>query len=103
MAQNTSNTSTLQDGNKIRIVELAQSIIDGVGQLQTVFSERGVPFPSFEEDAPHKFPMEAFDARDMVLDASAELYDLLLDPITLMLKQGSVGFSHICLSYRMSC
>ncbi|KAK8042322.1 sterigmatocystin 8-O-methyltransferase [Apiospora phragmitis] len=33
--------------------------------------------------------MEAFDARDVVLDASAELYDLLLDPITLMLKQGS--------------
>ncbi|KAK7917835.1 hypothetical protein PG985_011443 [Apiospora marii] len=34
-------------------------------------------------------PLEAFDARDVVLDAPAELYDLLLDPLTLIIKQGS--------------
>ncbi|KAK8071291.1 S-adenosyl-L-methionine-dependent methyltransferase [Apiospora hydei] len=89
MAENARSTVLPKEGSKIRIVELAQSIIDGVAQLETVFSDKGLPFPSFEEDAPHNFPLEAFDARDVVLDASAELYDLLLDPVTLMLKRGS--------------
>jgi len=91
MAESTSKRDLPKEGNNIRIVELAQSIIDGVTRIQSVFSDKSLPFPSFEEDAPHQFPLEAFDARDTVLDASAELYDLLLDPITLMLKRGSVS------------
>ncbi|KAK8024452.1 O-methyltransferase-domain-containing protein [Apiospora rasikravindrae] len=96
MAENANNTALPKAGSNIRIVELAQSIMDGVAQLQTVFSDKGLPFPSFDEDAPSKFPLEAFDARDTVLDASAELYDLLLDPITLMLKRGSYN-NMVCL------
>lgn len=72
-------------------MELAPSIVDGVAQIQTVFSDKGFPFPSFDEDTPQKFPFAAFNARDLVLDASAELYDLLLDPVNLFLKRGSVG------------
>ncbi|KAK8102241.1 hypothetical protein PG984_015387 [Apiospora sp. TS-2023a] len=89
MASTASNTALPKGDSKPRIVELAQSIIDNVSQLETVFSAKGLPFPSFEEDAPYKMPLEAFDARDVVLDASAELYDLLLDPLTLVIKQGS--------------
>lgn len=93
MASNASNMAPPKGGSKPRIVELARSIIDGVAQMESVFTEKGLPFPSFEENAPHIMPLEAFDARDVVLDASAELYDLLLDPLTLIIKQGSVGFS----------
>ncbi|KAK7743303.1 hypothetical protein SLS62_010675 [Diatrype stigma] len=91
MTENPANTALPKGGSKIRIVELAQSIVDGVAQIQTVFSDKGLPPPSFDEDAPQNFPSEAFNARDMVLDASAELYDLLLDPVNLMVKRGSVG------------
>ncbi|KAI1406894.1 S-adenosyl-L-methionine-dependent methyltransferase [Hypoxylon sp. FL1857] len=89
MAENPTDTALPKEGGKIRIVELAQSIMDGVAQMQTLFSEKGLPFPSFDEDAPQKFPSEALDSRDQVLDASAELYDLLLDPVNLLLKRGS--------------
>lgn len=90
MAENATNTALPKRDSKPRIVELAQSILDGVTRVETVFSDKGLPFPSFDEDAPDSFPLEAFDARDVVLDASAELYDLLLDPFTLMFKRGSV-------------
>lgn len=71
--------------------------------MEPVFSEKGLPPPSFDEDAPGKFPLEAFDARDLVLDAAAELYDLLLDPVNLILKRGSVRLFCLHRTSRSRC
>ncbi|KAJ4387226.1 hypothetical protein N0V93_007815 [Gnomoniopsis smithogilvyi] len=81
-----------------RIVELAAVISKSVAELQTVLESKGVPFPTFEEDAPTRLPDECNQAQDAVLDATKELYDLLLEPTTLILKNsannsvGSLGF-----------
>ncbi|KAI1075566.1 S-adenosyl-L-methionine-dependent methyltransferase [Whalleya microplaca] len=75
--------------DKPRIVELAERITEAVGRLQGIFVEKGLQMPSFDEDASSEMPLEAFDVRDAVLDASTEIYDIFLDPLTLMLKRGS--------------
>ncbi|WQF84527.1 Putative O-methyltransferase domain, S-adenosyl-L-methionine-dependent methyltransferase superfamily [Colletotrichum destructivum] len=81
-----------------RIVELATQISKSVADLQAVLDAKGVPSPSFDENAPPKLPKEANDAQDAVLDATTELHDLLLEPVTLVLKNsannsmGSLGF-----------
>ncbi|POS74341.1 sterigmatocystin 8-O-methyltransferase [Diaporthe helianthi] len=81
-----------------RIVELATIISDSVAQLQKTLSSAGVPSPSFDEDAPTRLPDESNPALDAVLDATKELYDVLLEPTTLILKNsannsvGSLGF-----------
>ncbi|KAJ4403640.1 hypothetical protein N0V82_010617 [Gnomoniopsis sp. IMI 355080] len=81
-----------------RIVELAAVISKSVAELQTVLESKGVPSPSFDEDAPTRLPDECNQAQDAVLDATKELYDLLLEPTTLILKNsannsvGSLGF-----------
>ncbi|KAI0595332.1 Sodium:solute symporter family-domain-containing protein [Biscogniauxia sp. FL1348] len=56
---------------------------------QGIFAEKGLQIPSFDEDAPSEMPLEAFNARGAILDASAEIYDILPDPLALMLKRGS--------------
>lgn len=73
-----------------RIVELATQISKSVADLQAVLDAKGVPSPSFDENAPPKLPKEANDAQDAVLDATAELHDLLLEPVTLVLKNSAV-------------
>ncbi|KAI2468973.1 S-adenosyl-L-methionine-dependent methyltransferase [Annulohypoxylon bovei var. microspora] len=78
-----------EQNGKPRIVELAERITEAVGRLQGIFVDKGLQMPSFNEDASSEMPLEAFDARDVVLDASAEIYDILLDPLTLILKRGS--------------
>lgn len=76
-----------------RIVELAAVISKSVAELQTVLESKGVPSPSFDEDAPTRLPDECNQAQDAVLDATKELYDLLLEPTTLILKNSAVSFS----------
>ena len=74
-----------------RIVELASKIQASVAQLQSVLDAKGVPSPSFNEDAPERLPREATEAQDAVLDATQELFDLLLDPPATVLKNTAVG------------
>lgn len=69
-----------------RIVDLATTISGSVMRLHEVLCAQNAPSPSFHEDAPAYFPKEASDARDKILDATAELYDLLLEPLTLIYK-----------------
>jgi hypothetical protein len=76
-----------------RIVELAAIVSKSVGELQTTLDSRGIPSPSFDEDAPTRLPDECNKAQDAVLDAAKELYDLLLEPTTLILKNSSVRCS----------
>ncbi|KAI0469792.1 S-adenosyl-L-methionine-dependent methyltransferase [Xylariaceae sp. FL0804] len=85
-----------QNSGKARVVELAEKIIEAAGHLQSVFSEKGLQMPSFDEDATSEMPLEAFEARDILLDSTAEIYDLLLDPLTLMLKRGAYN-NMVCL------
>lgn len=75
-----------------RIVELADTIQKSVAELQNVLDSKGLPAPSFDEDAsPDPLPSEAQKAQDAVLDATAELHDILLEPTALVLKTISVG------------
>ncbi|KJZ71732.1 hypothetical protein HIM_08874 [Hirsutella minnesotensis 3608] len=86
------------DSNKLvpRIVELAATISASVTTIDEILTIQGIESPSFREDAPVCFPKEACDARDAVLDATAELYDLLLEPMTSIYKHGGHNNS-ICL------
>ncbi|KAI6336456.1 hypothetical protein MCOR28_009125 [Pyricularia oryzae] len=81
-----------------RIIYLAAEIHQRAAELQNVLDAKGFPTPSFDEDSPTRLPDEASEAQDAILDAAAELYDLLLEPTTLILKNsannnvGSLGF-----------
>lgn len=83
-----------------RITELAKTINNSVAELQSVLDSKGLSAPSFAEDAsPDALPSEAQKAQDAVLDATAELHDILLEPTALMLKTISVSF-RTCLIIR---
>ncbi|KAI1386464.1 sterigmatocystin 8-O-methyltransferase [Hypoxylon trugodes] len=69
-----------------RIVELAVKINTHVTELQELLSAQGVPSPSFDEDSPERLPPSTFHLQDAVLDATAELHELLMDPIPLAFK-----------------
>ncbi|KAH8786018.1 sterigmatocystin 8-O-methyltransferase [Diaporthe sp. PMI_573] len=70
-----------------RIVELADTIQKSVAELDNMLKSKGLPAPSFDEDAsPDPLPSEAQKAQDAVLDATAELHDILLEPTALVLK-----------------
>jgi hypothetical protein len=73
-----------------RIVELASQISTSVAQLQEQLSAEGLASPSFDEDFPSKYPINATQLRDTLLDATAELHELLLDPLMLLFKFASV-------------
>jgi hypothetical protein len=89
----TSNTTSS------RIVELAGIISNAVNKIQGVLAERGLLQPSFDEDSEYVLPAEAHvvEAQGQALDAAGELYDLLLDPFTLLFRHGGVGdtFFHL--------
>ena len=75
-----------------RIVLLAAQISTFVGQLQEQLSARGTPTPSFAEDSPQNIPKDVSALKDALLDATAELHELLLDPLMLLFKFASVRF-----------
>jgi hypothetical protein len=78
-----------------RIVELADTIQKSVAELDNMLKSKGLPAPSFDEDAsPDPLPSEAQKAQDAVLDATAELHDILLEPTALVLKTISVSTYH---------
>ncbi|KAK0716586.1 S-adenosyl-L-methionine-dependent methyltransferase [Apiosordaria backusii] len=72
-----------------RILELASSILSSVTIIHDALVAKQIPLPSFDEDAPERLPHELSDAGDAVLDATAELRDLLLCPISLLHKHSS--------------
>lgn len=77
-----------------RIVELAATISDSVAKLQQVLSQEDVPSPSFA--APYTpLPSGALTHQDAALDAASELYDLLLDPLSLLFQYGGVSIHEL--------
>lgn len=69
-----------------RIVELAGKISVSVSQLQELLSAQGVPSPAFTEDSPERLPANTLHLQDAVLDATAELHELLTEPVRLIFK-----------------
>ncbi|KAI1744414.1 S-adenosyl-L-methionine-dependent methyltransferase [Xylaria scruposa] len=69
-----------------RVVELATVINDAVTKIAQIISEQGAAWPSFSEGAPVSHPKEADELKEAILDATAELHDLLLDPMSLIYK-----------------
>lgn len=74
-----------------RIAQLAVKISESVANILEILSDQGVPNPSFDDDGPFRLPREASSAQDAVLDATAELHELLMEPLNLVYKQGGVG------------
>ncbi|KAH8673371.1 sterigmatocystin 8-O-methyltransferase [Xylariales sp. PMI_506] len=69
-----------------RIVALAAKISSSVAELQECLSAQGVESPSFAENSPPNLPSSVSHIRDDVLDATAELHELLLEPLMLIYK-----------------
>ncbi|KFA74602.1 hypothetical protein S40288_05826 [Stachybotrys chartarum IBT 40288] len=72
-----------------RMVQLAASISEAVAKLQEALQAKGVASPSFDEDAPISLPKETIGLQDAILDATSELYDMLLEPMDLLFQQGA--------------
>ncbi|KAI0470060.1 sterigmatocystin 8-O-methyltransferase [Xylariaceae sp. FL0804] len=74
-----------------RIVALAAKISSSVTELQEVLSAKGVESPSFAEDSPQYLPDDVSHIRNDVLDATAELHEVLLEPLMLIYKFAGVS------------
>lgn len=74
-----------------RIVELAAKISTSVAELQACLSAQGMESPSFAEDSPPSLPSDMPQLRDDVLDATAELHEVLLEPLMLIYKFAGVN------------
>ncbi|KAF2648239.1 S-adenosyl-L-methionine-dependent methyltransferase [Lophiostoma macrostomum CBS 122681] len=74
-----------------RIVELAAQISNSVAQLEEQLSTKGLPSPSFAEDDPQDLPKDVSHLKDTLLDATAELHELLLDPLSLLFKFAAIS------------
>lgn len=81
------------------IVELAAQISTAVAQLQEQLSAQGAPSPSFAEDSPENLPPDVSHLKDTILDATANLHEMLLDPLALLFKFASVGIPQIPLRF----
>jgi hypothetical protein len=86
-----------------RIVQLAATIGDAVNKLNEFLTSHGIQTPSFDEGAPTTLPGEVADLQSEVLEATLELHDLLLAPMTLLIMKTAVEISSLTLSeIRMS-
>lgn len=74
-----------------RILHLANTISASVKKMEQVLSAKGIPPPSFDEDASFNIPLQLTADHDAVLDATAELHDLLLEPLNLIHRHGGVS------------
>jgi hypothetical protein len=83
-----------------RIVELAAQISSSVTKLQEKLSAQGAATPSFAENGPELLPDEVSSLKDVVLDATAELHEILLDPLLLLFKFASVSLTRTSMRFR---
>jgi hypothetical protein len=96
-------SSTMASPNTTpRIVELATQISTSVAQLHEHLSSQNVPTPSFAENSPESLPPDVSDLKDAVLDATAELHELLLDPLSLLFKFAAVGIPWVPVGFFMN-
>ncbi|CAG8973117.1 hypothetical protein HYALB_00007594 [Hymenoscyphus albidus] len=74
-----------------RIIELAAQISTSVTQLQEHLSAQNLPTPSFAEEGPNAFPPEVSHLKNTLLDATASLHELLLEPLSLLFKFAAIS------------
>ncbi|KAI1360612.1 O-methyltransferase-domain-containing protein [Xylaria arbuscula] len=86
------------DNSLTQIEHLAATISKSVAKLREVLAKEGVPSPSFAENAGFVIPQEGLDFQDAILDATAELHDLMLDPLILIREHGGHNNS-ACLQF----
>ena len=88
------NQTTMDDSASPlpKLVQLAATINTSIAKIQAVLDSLGGPSPSFAEDAP-PLPPGISEARDAVLDATAELHDLLTEPLTMIHRAARVGIT----------
>ena len=79
------STSTTERSQS-RITKLAGIIAEKTAELDGFLHSRHLPFPSFDIDAPLRLPEELESTRNLVIDASTELKELLLGPTELLLS-----------------
>jgi hypothetical protein len=84
-----------------RIVELAAQISSSVTKLQEKLTAQGAATPSFAENGPELLPDDVSSLKDAVLDAAAELHEILLDPLLLLFKFASVNFTRTSTRFLM--
>lgn len=60
--------------------------------IAAAISAAGIPSPSFGQDGPFNLPQDITENQDAVLDATAELHNLLFEPRNLIHRHG--GLSH---------
>ena len=72
-----------------RIVELTSQISVNSTKIDRYLSAHGLPYPSFDIDNPTRLQLseDIETARSITLDASLELYNLLLGPKELLHNQ----------------
>ncbi|CAH0019605.1 unnamed protein product, partial [Clonostachys rhizophaga] len=68
------------------IVELAAKITSLVAELQVGLAAQGLENPSWAENSPPYLPSNLHQLRDKVLDTTAELHKVLLEPLKLIYK-----------------
>lgn len=85
------SSKMMSNQSNTRIQQLAEIISASVNRIQASLTEQNLPTPSFDEDAPSTLPLELSGAQDAVLDATAELRDLLTEPMTLIHSHGGVN------------
>lgn len=73
-----------------RIQDLASIISSATKTINEGLLAAGLPSPSFNPEAQTQLPNALSTARDQAIDAAAELYDLLLSPVDLLLHHGTV-------------
>jgi hypothetical protein len=75
-----------------RIIQLARTIRTDVVKIDAALAANDLPSPSIAEDVPLGYlSSDILDAQDAVLDATAELHDLLLEPLHLTQKHSWVS------------
>ena len=76
-----------------RIKELSTIIDRSADRIQAYLEAHDLPNPSFHPDAV-SLPAEMADAQDVILHATAELNDLLMEPVNALHRSGNVRLLH---------
>lgn len=86
--------------NTSRLLELSIIIQNSVEIIHNHLSLNSLPFPTFDKRGFTSLPDNLSAAKDAVLDASAELHDLLMAPIDLVATIANVSPLPICNQYK---
>ena len=74
-----------------RILELAGEISKFSNIIHGHLVARNLPFPTFSPELATPLPEELAKAQDAILDATSELHDLLMPPVSALHTNGNVS------------